>query len=363
MDRQVDLGMGYSRFAGLVPILLLGLVLSGCGLKTYPKPIAQEQAPQIQDLRARVRLKTVEVAWSIPDQIKDAQKGVGYTFVILKSEVSWQNRNCLECLPTSQQEIVTFDIEHPAPAVRAGNTLTWTDTAVSAQSAYRYQIVLRDNNRQPLCTSNPAVVKVLTPPPAIKNLTVVPEPRGLSLQWKAGTTKTAQGSISPGEILYWVERHGPDGVWEKLSTQPVTGSTFLDSALAANQTYDYQVTPVYVFEDTLILGEPSVFRQAKAPDAVPPPPPGKVWVIPVKGALEVHWLKSEGNVEGYHVYRREGKEIIRLTATPVQNAPYLDRSVKKNVVYAYAVSSVGNQTGKREGLLSKWAEIRSLMLD
>jgi hypothetical protein len=79
--------------------------------------------------------------------------------------------------------------------------------------------------------------------------------------------------------------------------------------------------------------------------------------------LEVHWLKSEGNVEGYHIYRREGKEISRLTATPVQNPPYLDRSIKKNVVYAYAVSSVGNQTGKREGLLSKWAEIRSLMLE
>jgi hypothetical protein len=185
----------------------------------------------------------------------------------------------------------------------------------------------------------------------------------MSLQWRAGTAKPAKGSISPGEAQYLVERHGPDGVWENLSAQPVTGSTFLDSALVASQTYDYQVTPVYVFEDTLILGEPSIFRQAKAPEAVPPPPPGNVWVIPVKGALEVHWLKSEGNVEGYHIYRREGKEISRLTATPVQNAPYLDRSVKKNVVYAYAVSSVGNQTGKREGLLSKWAEIRSLMLD
>ena len=107
----------------------------------------------------------------------------------------------------------------------------------------------------------------------------------------------------------------------------------------------------------------SLPSQVKAPDAVPPPPPGNVWVIPVKGALEVHWIPSEGKVEGYHVYRREGKEIIRLTATPVQKPPYVDSTVRKNVVYAYAVSAVGNQAGKREGLLSKWAEMRSLMID
>jgi hypothetical protein len=222
---------------------------------------------------------------------------------------------------------------------------------------------MKDKDRQLISASSPIVAKVLAPPPAIKAVTVAPEPRGMSLQWRPGTAKSPKGPISPGEVQYLVERHGPDGNWETLSAQPITGNTFLDSSLAASQTYDYQITPVYLFEDTLILGEPSVFLQAKAPEALPPPPPGNVWVIPVKGALEVHWLKSEGNVEGYHIYRREGKEISRLTATPVQNPPYLDRSIKKNVVYAYAVSSVGNQTGKREGLLSKWAEIRSLMLE
>jgi hypothetical protein len=183
------------------------------------------------------------------------------------------------------------------------------------------------------------------------------------LQWKPGAVKTAQGSFSPGEAEFLVERHSPEGVWEKLSATSVRGNSFLDSGVASNQTYDYRVTPVYLFEDTLILGESSVFRQAKAPEAVPPPPPGTVWVIPIKGALEVHWIKSEGQVEGYHVYRREDKDIIRLTATPVQNPPYVDQTVRKNVVYSYAVSAVSNQPGQREGLLSKWAEIRSLMLD
>ena len=86
------------------------------------------------------------------------------------------------------------------------------------------------------------------------------------------------------------------------------------------------------FEDTLIWGEPSVFRQAKAPDALPPPPPGNVWVIPVKGALEMHWLKSEGKVEGYHVYRREGKEIIRLDGNTAEQST-LCRSFRQEECY------------------------------
>jgi hypothetical protein len=363
MDLRTENGMNHARFRGLIPVILVGLLVSGCGIKTYPKPITREQIPQIQDLKTVVRLNTVEVTWSVPDQIKDSLKESGYSFVVLKAELSWANRNCPDCPASSQQEAVTIDPSQPAPAVREGNVFIWKDTAVSTQCAYRYQVDIRDRNRLSISSSNSVMAKVLAPPPTLKSLDVIPEQRGLLVQWKAGTSKPPQGSSSPGEVQYIVERHGPDGTWEKLSVQPVKGYSFLDSTLAAAQNYDYQVTPVYVFEDTPILGEPSVFRQAKAPDAVPPPPPGKVWVIPVKGALEVHWLKSDGKVEGYHVYRREGREIIRLTAAPVQNPPYLDRSVNKNVIYSYAVSAVGGQAKKREGLLSSWAEIRSLMLD
>jgi len=363
MMMQVQRGMDYSRLAALIPVFVVGVLFSGCGVKTYPKPIPLEQIPQIQDLKTQVRIKAVEVTWSIPDQLNEALKDNRFTLVVSKSELDWANRSCLDCPPSMQQEVLSIDPTHPAPAVREGNLFTWTDPNVSAPHAYRYQIVVRDAKKHSLFSSNPSVVKVLAPPPPLKNLTVAPEPRGVALQWKAGAAKTPQGPVSPGEVQFLLERHGPDGTWEKLSALPVKGNTFLDSAVASGQTYDYRVTPAYLFEDTLILGEPSVFLHAKAPDAVPPPPPVKVWVIPVKGALELHWIASEGKVEGYHVYRREGKEIIRLTATPVKGPPYADTTVRKNVIYAYAVSAVDNQAGKREGLLSKWVEIRSLMID
>jgi hypothetical protein len=363
MITRIHRGLDYSGLASLVPVFFLGVLLSGCGVKTYPKPILLEQLPQIQDLKTQVRLKAVELTWSVPEQLTLAMKDAGYSFVILRSELIWGNRSCLDCPVSGQAELITIDPASPAPAVREGNLFTWMDTNVSTQHAYRYEILIRDRKQHPLSSSNVSTAKVLAPPPPIKSLSAAPEPRGVALQWKATAAKTIQGQVSPGEVLFLLERHGPDGTWERLSALPVKGTTFLDSAVASGQAYDYRVTPVYLFEDTLILGEPSVFLQARAPDAVPPPPPGNVWVIPVKGALEVHWLPSEGKVEGYHVYRREGKEIIRLTATPLKNPPFVDSTVKKNSVYAYAVSAQGNQAGKREGLLSKWVEIRSLMID
>ncbi len=352
-------------WGGLVPVLVLGLALSGCGLKTYPKPMSGGPIPPIQDLRTQVRVKAVEVAWSVPNELSEALKDTPYRLVVVKAELNWGNRNCPDCPVPSQQEVQVLDPASPAPAVRKGNTFMWLDTVVSPQRAYRYQVLVRDRNRRQLSTSNPSVVKVIAPPPPLRKLATGSDPRGISLQWQPGTGKGVAGGPSPQEAQFMIERHSPYGAWEQLSPLPVRGTTFVDSTVAGGQAYDYRVTPAYLFEESLILGEPSVFRQARAPDAVPPPPPGNVWVIPAKGALEVHWLKSEGTVQGYHIYRREGKDIVRLTAAPVQAPPFVDQTVKKNVVYGYAVSAVSSQqtpNGHREGLLSKWTEIRSLMI-
>jgi len=73
----------------------------------------------------------------------------------------------------------------------------------------------------------------------------------------------------------------------------------------------------------------------------------------------VHWTESEGKVFGYHVYRRDGEQITRLTANPLKHPPYTDSSAKKNEVYFYAVSAVSTSAQQQEGLLSKWVEIRN----
>lgn len=121
--------------------------------------------------------------------------------------------------------------------------------------------------------------------------------------------------------------------------------------------------PVLFLENTQIFGESSPVVMARAPETLLPPPPNSIWVVPAKGALEIRWTESDGKVGGYHVYRREGKEIIRLTSSPIQHPPFVDHGVKRNATYFYAVSAVSAQAENKEGLLSKWAEMRNLLTE
>jgi hypothetical protein len=285
-----------------------------------------------------------------------------YRFAVLRSDIEWENRNCMDCPAPEQRELLIVDPTFPEPAVLEGDTIAWVDTTAVHHHAYRYQIVVQDDKGRPVSSSVQITTKFVAPPAPIGNIAALTAPQGILVQWKP-PTKDEEGRALQGTLQFSVERRAPNGHWEQVTAAPVRGNNHLDQAVAGEKSYDYRVTPVLLFEDTPILGEPAIALGAKAPEAVAPPPPQTVWAIPSKGALEVQWTPSEGLIGGYHVYRREGKEIIRLTSSPVKNPPYVDKAVKKNAIYHYAVSAVGNGSDAREGLLSKWAEIRSLAFD
>ena len=353
------------RLSGITVVVCtalgLALLASGCGKKTAPRPILEVPPPQVKDLNAEVRNAGVELTWSIPDFNRESTETYSYGFAVMKSEVPWDKRNCLECpVPEADQQILQrIDLTYPEPADAPQQNLTVVDTQVSANHAYRYQVAFRDNKDRVLSLSNPVIAKVVTPPPPPLDFTAGKQAEGIQLHWKVPKKNVQQQSIN-GEVQFEVQRRSMEGTWESISPAPVKGDSFFDSAVASNRLYDYRVFSVLSFEGTPIISEPSPVRQVKAPGALPPPPPGTVWVIPAGGNLEVNWTPSDGKVKGYHVYRREGKEITRLTANPVEKPPYVDKSVKPNVIYFYAVSAVGVEPPYPEGLLSKWQEIRNI---
>ncbi|MCE5243283.1 MAG: hypothetical protein ABFD98_03960 [Syntrophobacteraceae bacterium] len=348
-----------ARFA---PLLLVMLLLIGCGKKTMPKSTTEELPTHINDFKVQVRAKGVELSWFLPDQLRVPSKEAKYVFTVLKSDVRWENRNCAECPAAVQQEIVTIDPTFPEQARIEDQKIVWIDSAVAVEHAYRYQVRLHDMKGVQLAISSPIVAKVVPTPPALKKLVAMTDQQGILLQWK-GANKDERGRPLKGDIQYVIERKAQDGPWTQVSNIPVKASPYLDQNMASEQAYDYRVTPMILFENTVVLGEPAVSPRVKSPGALPPPPPKTVWVVPTSNTLEVQWTESEGKVAGYHVYRREGKELIRLTSSPVKRPPFIDRSVKRNVVYYYAVSAVSTQQDQREGLLSKWTEIKSLSFE
>jgi len=348
--------------AGIIPFLLLGFLLAGCGIKSMPKPIGPEAGPEIRDLKAQVRSKGIDLSWTIPEPLRNLPKESRYRFSVQRSHLAWEKRTCLDCPPPAKEEVLSIDPSYPETASIEDNRVSWMDAAVSHLNAYRYQVAIVDDKGTILTVSNPVIASVQTPPSGVRNLSVTTEPQGIVLRWKPPVADE-RGNPLAGEAQFLLERHIPGGRWEKLSSAPLKGNTFVDQNVAAEESYDYRITPLLFIDGAIIAGDSSQVRDAKSPDSLPPPPPNKVWIIPGKGGMEVHWTESQGKIIGYHVYRREGKEIIRLTSSPVQHPPHLDASVKRNTVYFYAVSAVSSQLDHKEGLLSKWFEIRSLIFE
>lgn len=352
----------YARFTGLTGIVFIctmGMLLSGCGRKMFPKPGGQEAAPQVHDFQAQVIPRGVELSWAIPEGAQ--AKGVRYS--VLRSELNWDNRNCVECPGVNQQEVFRTDAAAAPQAVSSSDRkFHWIDTNIVPNHAYRYQVSLTDANGTPLSTAGPALAKTYPGPVAPTGVAAITQPQGILLQWKS-VPKDAEGRNLQGELSFRIDRLIPNKDWEKASPVLIKGNSFLDQGVASEQNYSYRVVPVLQFENTTILGEPSAAVIARAPASVAPPPPNSVWVMPAKGVLEIRWTESDGKVSGYHVYRKEGKEIIRLTASPVQHPPFVDQAAKRNANYFYAVSAVSAQQGNKEGLLSKWAEFRNVQTE
>jgi hypothetical protein len=313
----------------------------------------------VQDLEAQALPDMVEVMWSIPGE---GQEGVGYTYSIQKSEIRWEDRNCPTCPGQPLQEVQAVNPAHPEPAsIRAGK-IVWQDRNVVLGNAYRYQVAVLDQKGRALSHSNFSSVKIIPPPAEPQDLRAEPTRKGIVLTWKM-PRQPRKPKTPQGELQFIVDRRLEGGAWERISPVPITGATFTDSAIMPSQFYDYKVIPLAIEDGASMQGNPAAIGHVQAPDEAPPSPPSSAWVLPAKGVLEVHWTESSGKVGGYHVYRREDKEIVRLTAEPIQGPPFIDRNVKPNVVYQYAISSVGPTPPYREGLLSKWVEIRNVVFE
>lgn len=351
-----------NRFTGLTGIILICLLVatSGCGRKMFPKPAGGEKTPQAQDLNPQVTSQGVDLSWQAPTG--GSAKELRYS--ILKSEVKWESSNCPDCPGGSEQrEAHFFDAASAEKAVSSSDhKIHWIDSNAAPHHAYRYQIAVQDAQGSTVALSPAVTARIYPGPAAPVNISATPQPQGILIQWKP-TAKDVEGHDIKGDLSFRVERLLQDKGWEKASPTTIKDNSYLDQAIASEQNYSYRVVPVLLTDNTSIFGEPSSIVLARATEAVLPPPPNNIWAVPTKGALEVRWTESDGKVGGYHVYRREGKEIIRLTASPIQHPPFVDHGVKRNATYFYAVSAVSAQGESKEGLLSKWIEMRNLLTE
>ena len=343
----------HGRF-GIILICAFSAAIAGCGRKMFPHPMGTPPPPRIDDLGGRVEPRAVELSWTPVSAA--AARSIHYS--ILKSDISWEKRNCLECPPTAQLPVRSMDAATAKPS--PDGKLRWVDPGVCTRQAYRYQIALIDDRGITLSLSNPVIAKIYPGPVAPVDLTAMTQPRGVLLQWKQAPKDIEGKHIDVSALSFRVQRLSGADTWKDISPL-VKGEAYYDQQAAPGENMTYRVVPVRSMDEENVYGEPSASVSVAGPQSAPPPPPGRVWITPAHAGLEVHWIEDEVKTAGYYVYRKQGKEIVRLTASPVLRPPFTDSGVRQGETYYYAVSAVSNLPSHEEGLLSKWVEVRNLL--
>ena len=91
----------HSYFGIVFICALSAVIISGCGRKLFPQPVGAPPPPRVSDLSAKVEPRAVEISWS--PILAAAARGIHYS--IMKSDIAWGKRNCLECPPPTQQQV------------------------------------------------------------------------------------------------------------------------------------------------------------------------------------------------------------------------------------------------------------------
>ncbi|MEJ5347864.1 MAG: hypothetical protein WHS46_04140 [Desulfosoma sp.] len=352
----LNLGKSGRTWLFRTPLMLALVFAAGsCGKKTSPWPTGLEKPPQVVNIRAQVVDGHVELSWPIPQIFQQKRQPGDLLFVVQREHSDLQRAQCSECPPEAVETLVRIDPSSHGPWQVQQDVVRWTDTSAKPEEVYRYWIGIMDKKERLVSLSASVRVHVTAEPRPLKKVETLADSRGLLVRWDA---PTAAAKMPDPQLFFLIERRLKGLDWEPLNPELFQGNSYLDTSVEPQRLYQYRVRSARRVLDADVFGPWTESTFTKAPEKVPPPPPKTVWAVPAGEKMEVHWTECPLPVAGYHVYRREGKTIIRLTAEPLKNPPFTDTKVEPNKVYHYAVSSVSPDAPYKEGLLSKWAEVR-----
>ena len=338
----------------------LMISLLACGKKANPVIPVKVTPNGIENLSYQIKGKTLIVFWGIPTQNTDGSpltdlKG----FRVQKGE--WPTKDVCATCPDQFQETLWIDLKGPElPDIRIEpDQVQLSFNRLNPGRTYFFQVTAvtkKEAASKPSKTLRLSWELPLAPPSAIQ---VKPDPKGLVISWNPSLT-LIDGTPAVGLAGYTLERRMEKGPWQKLNTDPITESKYIDSELQENVTYAYRVKALRQIQGNLLESELSEEKEILFTRTAPPPPVQDLIAIGNPSGVELRWQGIETETpSGYHIYKRmKGeKTAVRITSKTVQETIYEDRQVKPGTTYWYSVSAVGSAPALREGPRSKETEI------
>lgn len=228
------------------------------------------------------------------------------------------------------------------------DTTTYVDSGLTQGTTYNYR--LRAFNAAGTSAYTPTVeatTQAGSPPPpppapaAPSGLTAVASPTQavIQLEW------TDNASDEDGFVI---ERRVAPAAFAEVATPGPDVTTYLDTGLAANVTYEYRVKAVNAGGSSAYSGTAS----ATTPVIPAPPPPlptaPTALVATAQGSTTIGltWTDNATDEDGYTLERRVGSDPAWavLATLPADTAAYLDQNLTAATQYTYRVRAF-NATG------------------
>ncbi len=229
-----------------------------------------------------------------------------------------------------------------------GSTLlgavSFNDTAAPQGAASYYQVTAVDssgNESVRSATAN-ATRPDTTAPGVVTGLTAASAATGIALAWSASAATDLAG--------YTVYRSATvGGTYAKVNAQPLTGTSYTDTTVAAGETRYYRVTAVDTAGNESAT---SATVNATRADTTAPAVVTGVSATPVAGGIAVAWSASAAtDLAGYTVYRStsEAGTYTKVTSALVTGMSYVDTTAPQGAVSYYKVTAVdlsGNESDR-----------------
>lgn len=353
----------------LIVLLALPLAAVACGKKGPPLPPLVRLPAAPAALKADRRGTAVDVQFQLPSANADGSRPANIqrvdVYALSAPAVASENVVMKDGVRVGSVDVksprdpnVTVDPDEPdsdiealeGPGLDQGavahvrELLTAPMLAGGTATARTYVAVgITTRGRRGLLSG--AVAVPLAPaPPAPEQPAVTYDETVVTVTWP---------ELGPGlaYAVYDVSPPPPDATPEdaaartperRVSTEPVTSTTFADSRITWNVERCYTVRAITLLDGLSVEGDAAPPRCVTLKDTFPPAAPTGVTAVASEGAISLIWTPSpSADLAGYRVLRAEapGATPAAISSELLSQTTYSD-AVRAGVRYTYAVQAV-----------------------
>jgi hypothetical protein len=350
-----------SEFHATILILALSTFL-GCGVPGAPLPPSADIPRFVGDLKAVRKGDTVTLTWTTPTETSDGE--------LIRKPGKMLVQRAVRSGPSSDLVFQTVSELPLQPTLKEsrGEQATATDTLTNLLRSRGadfavYTVLAQGHNGKSFGLPNRVSVPLVPNLPPPQKLSANPVPTGVVIRWEP--SGSAPTNMNPQtQYAYKLMRRvqgtkDPVLVTQLKASDPA--SSFIDTGIEWEKSYQYWIVPVTLWQDGNrkgeIEGDNSSVVEVLAHDSFPPANPSGVEAVYSAAApnsfIDITWTaNTEADLAGYNVYRRrENEQPVKINSELVKTPRFADPGVQPGMKYFYSVTAVdlrGNESGKSE---------------